>query len=54
MQNFNKLTNGEWPTAKTVLSNRARKAAKKAFPKAARNEQPITPQFVASLPVKHS
>lgn len=35
------------------MTNHARKVAKKRFPKVARNEQPITAAFIASLPLKH-
>lgn len=37
-----------------TLSNKQRKLAKKRFPKQKRNEVPLTPAFIASLPVSHT
>lgn len=36
---------------KKPLTKKQRRAAKKQFPKQPRNEQLLTPEFIASLPV---
>ena len=41
-------------TKQQTKSNKQLALARKAFPKRKRNEVPLTPAFIASLPVSHN